>query len=177
MTERAITDDPATLLTAAEACRGSGWGVALDDVGAEPASLAVMPFVHPDVVDPAEPPILLGCFQEARFLTAATVRRYADAVARTAALVGVLGTEMPGAPVSGVPALRGAAIAGDDPLRGEWNVVVVGPHFAGALVARDPADDGPDPDRQFPSPSRTTGGSFWRPPVRCCTGSCQHRRL
>ena len=27
-----------------------GWGVALDDVGAEPASLAVMPFVRPDVI-------------------------------------------------------------------------------------------------------------------------------
>src|SRR4051812_30499089 len=50
MTERAIGDDPSALLTAAEACRGSGWGVALDDVGAEPASLSVMPFVHPDVV-------------------------------------------------------------------------------------------------------------------------------
>jgi hypothetical protein len=30
--------------------RAVGWGVALDDVGAEPASLAVMPFVRPDVI-------------------------------------------------------------------------------------------------------------------------------
>ncbi len=50
MTERAIAADPSGLLSAAAACRVSGWGVALDDVGADPMSLALMPFVHPDVV-------------------------------------------------------------------------------------------------------------------------------
>nr|MDQ3342471.1 EAL domain-containing protein [Actinomycetota bacterium] len=30
--------------------REAGWGIALDDVGAEPASLALLPFVQPDVV-------------------------------------------------------------------------------------------------------------------------------
>ncbi|WP_432975829.1 sensor domain-containing phosphodiesterase [Dactylosporangium sp. CA-233914] len=268
MTERAIGDDPAALLTAAEACRGSGWGVALDDVGAEPASLSVMPFVHPDVIkldrhlaqqpdggyaarvvnavvayaeragaavlaegvenrehlaaalglgatlgqgwlfgrpgplpddvaarrcslgvpfveapapaggrtpyeivaarrptteatkrmllplshcletkarDPAEPPMLLASFQEGRHCTPATLRRYTE-IAREAAMVVVLGTELPSAPAPGV---RGIAFAGDDALRGEWNVIVVGPHFAGALVARDLADTGPDAERRF----------------------------
>ncbi|MFI5912809.1 EAL domain-containing protein [Dactylosporangium sp. NPDC051541] len=268
MTERAIGDDPSALLTAAEACRGSGWGVALDDVGAEPASLSVMPFVHPDVVkldqhltqrpagrrsarvvnavyayaeragaallaegietrehldaalgmgatlgqgwlfdrpgplpadvhsrrgaatvpfvaaptppggrtpyelvaarrptaeatkrmllplshyleakaqDPDEPPMLLASFQEARYFTPATARRY-SALAKDAALITVLGTELPAAPVPGV---RGIALAADDPLRGEWNVIVVGPHFAGALVARDLADTGPEEQRRF----------------------------
>jgi DICT domain-containing protein len=102
-------------------------------------------YLEEKALDAVEPPILLGCFQEARFFTAATARRYA-AAAQTAALVAALGTELPSRPVPGV---RGAAIAGDDPLRGEWNVVVVGPHFAGALVARDLADDGPDTDRRF----------------------------
>ncbi|SNY40426.1 sensor domain-containing phosphodiesterase [Paractinoplanes atraurantiacus] len=50
MTERAIARDPSGLLSAAAACRDAGWGVALDDVGADPLSLAFMPFVHPDVV-------------------------------------------------------------------------------------------------------------------------------
>jgi EAL domain-containing protein (putative c-di-GMP-specific phosphodiesterase class I) len=50
MTERVLADDPAGLLSAAAACREAGWGVALDDVGADPMSLALMPFVHPDVV-------------------------------------------------------------------------------------------------------------------------------
>ncbi|WP_345301113.1 DICT sensory domain-containing protein [Dactylosporangium matsuzakiense] len=45
--------------------------------------------------------------------------------------------------------VRGIALAADDPLRGEWNVIVVGPHFAGALVARDLADTGPDMHRRF----------------------------
>jgi DICT domain-containing protein len=47
------------------------------------------------------------------------------------------------------PGVRGAAIAGDDPLRDEWSVVVLGPHFAGALVAVDLGDDGPDEERRF----------------------------
>ncbi|GAA0741939.1 EAL domain-containing protein [Dactylosporangium roseum] len=268
MTVRAIGHDPSALLTAAEAGRAAGWGIALDDVGAEPASPALLPFVHPDVVkvdrhltrrpdvdpaarvvnaivayaersgaavlaegieteehlaaalglgatlgqgwlfgrpgplppdvadrrstlsvpfvvppattggrtpyeivaarkptaeatkrmllplsryleamamDPAEPPILLASFQEGRFFTPATARRYASA-AGTAALVAALATELPAEPAPGV---RGTALGGDDPLRGEWNVVVVGPHFAGALVARDLADTGDDGDRRF----------------------------
>jgi len=267
MTERAIGNNPSALLAAAEACRGSGWGVALDDLCAEPASLAFLPFIHPDVVkidkyliqqpgrhaaqlvnavaayaersgaailaegvetrghlavalgmgatlgqgwlfgrpgplppdvanrrstlsvpfvehptpsgghtpyeivaarrptaeatkrmlvplcryleekaaDPAEPPMVLGCFQEARYFTKATARRYAG-LAESAALVAALATELPGEPAPGV---RGTAFGSDDPLRGEWNVIVVGPHFAGALVARDLADTGAEGDRRF----------------------------
>ena len=50
MTERAVSAHPSALLTAAATARSAGWGVALDDVGAHPASLAMLPFVHPDVV-------------------------------------------------------------------------------------------------------------------------------
>ena len=50
LTERALTDDPARLLALADWARASGWGVALDDVGADPDSLALMPFLRPDVV-------------------------------------------------------------------------------------------------------------------------------
>jgi EAL domain-containing protein (putative c-di-GMP-specific phosphodiesterase class I) len=274
MTERSIAHDPAALLAAAAACRGSGWGVALDDVGADPASLALMPFIHPDVVkldlhlvqhpedgrtasvvnaviayaertgaavlaegietpghlaaarsmgatlgqgwrfghpgplpsaknlrrphrtvpfvaapstsappsggsartpyeivsarrpttectkrlllptshyleakatDRAEPPILLACFQEGRHFTRATARRFAR-YAETAAMVAAIATDLPSNPVPGV---RGAALTSDDPLCGEWNVIVVGPHFAGALVARDLGDDGDDAGRRF----------------------------
>ena len=48
-----------------------------------------------------------------------------------------------------LPGVRGADLAPNDPLCGEWNVIVVGPHFAGALVARDLGDDGPDATRRF----------------------------
>jgi len=45
--------------------------------------------------------------------------------------------------------VRGAALAHDDPVRGEWDVIVLGPHFSAALVARDLGDDGPEPERRF----------------------------
>jgi EAL domain-containing protein (putative c-di-GMP-specific phosphodiesterase class I) len=50
ITERAMTLRPAELLASAGVIRDLGWGIALDDVGAEPASLALMPFLDPDVI-------------------------------------------------------------------------------------------------------------------------------
>src|SRR3954470_14234808 len=50
ITERAMTLRPAELLATAGAVRDLGWGIALDDVGSEPASLALMPFLDPDVI-------------------------------------------------------------------------------------------------------------------------------
>jgi hypothetical protein len=47
-------------------------------------------------------------------------------------------------------AARAAAdLRSDEVLRGEWDVAVIGPHFAGAFVARDLGDAGPDADRRF----------------------------
>jgi hypothetical protein len=48
-----------------------------------------------------------------------------------------------------VPGVRGASLAADDPLCQEWDIAVLGPHYAGALVARDLGDDGPDAERRF----------------------------
>ena len=270
VTERAVARDPAGLLAGVAQARDAGWGVALDDVGAEPSSLAVMPFVHPDIIkldlrliqgrsspdvaqivnavqaqaertgatilaegietrehirvarsmgatlgqgywygrparlpDPlppftadsvarvplrpapvvvpggtpfslisavrvtsestkelllptcihlenmalhtAEPVVLLACFEDARHFTPATRRRYARLVERTV-LAGVLGVGVPEYPVPGV---RWGQLDDADELRREWNLVVLGPHFAAALVARDRGDGGPDGDRRF----------------------------
>jgi EAL domain-containing protein (putative c-di-GMP-specific phosphodiesterase class I) len=264
VTERAIADDPSGVLSAAAGCREAGWGVALDDVGADPMSLALMPFVHPDVVkldmqllrSPGDPhtaevvaavgayaeasgaivlaegietaehlavaramgatvgqgwyhgrpaklspdadagatlpfiapprhaertpfeiigarrpltrttksqlmpmsrhlealagegrqaPVLLACFQEARHFTPTTARRF-ERIARQSPLVAALGVGLDDEPVPGV---RGACLGDDDALRGEWNVIVVGPHRAAALVARDLGDTGPDAERRF----------------------------
>jgi EAL domain-containing protein (putative c-di-GMP-specific phosphodiesterase class I) len=252
--ERSIGAEPLAVLAAAAACRSAGGGVALDDVGAEPGSLALLTLLHPDVVkvdlkhagahvfnavtayaersgatilaegieteadlatarglgatlgqgflfdhpgplqllgntlvrprrtipfvitppgaqrsstpyetvsmtcrtgelsrkelltathlledralDPAEPAVLLACFQEARNFTPATARRYAGH-AKSSALVMAFATELPSRPVAGV---QGVALSADDPLRDEWNVVAIGPHFVGALVARDLGD-------------------------------------
>lgn len=265
MTERAIAADPSGLLDAAAAVRSAGWGAALDDVGADPMSLALMPFVHPDVVkldmqmlrapgdphtakvvaavaayaeasgaivlaegieteehlaiartmgatigqgwhyghpaplpaagppvsttlpfippptrddrtpygilstrrpvtratkaqlmpmsrhiealvaDGGEPSVLLACFQDARHFTPSTARRFSR-MAKNSPLVAALGTGLTDAPAEGV---RGACLSDEDMLRGEWNVIVVGPHRAAALVAHDLGDTGPQSARRF----------------------------
>lgn len=50
ITERAITGAPADLLRSIDYVRSLGWGVALDDVGADPHSLALLPYIRPDVI-------------------------------------------------------------------------------------------------------------------------------
>ena len=50
LTERDLTRRPADLLRLVAWARERWWGVALDDVGAEPESLAFLPFIVPDVI-------------------------------------------------------------------------------------------------------------------------------
>ena len=269
VTERAITTSPSVLLAGVEAAREHGWTIALDDVGVEPGSLALLPIIRPDVVkldmalirerpdrelgrtmaavmayaertgatvlaegietdahleravslgatlgqgyrfgrpgplDPgvltgppsesvltstahgrrpalspfdavvgaghrprvarksvllqishhleeqalADPgaPLLLSAFQHARQFTPATARRY-EALAGRCAVTAALGTAMAREPVPGV---RGAVLQAGDRLEGEWSVVVLGPHYAGALLGKDVGDDAADADRRF----------------------------
>lgn len=266
MTERHLTRDPSALLAAVAHARGVGWGIALDEVGLEPASLALMPFVHPDVIrlhrqlvqepasprvagvasaimaqaertgalvlaegvetdaqrrralalgatlgqgwlfgrpgplptdtrrpprvvrlldaptlprgttpydlvagrkdlrvatksllvsltrhleeraaDPVEPPVVLSTFQDVQHFTPRSAGGYAR-LARTSALVAALGSRMGASPVGRV---RGADLRVGDPLTREWDVLVVGPHYAAGLIAQDLGDGGPDADRRF----------------------------
>ncbi len=92
-----------------------------------------------------ESTVVLASFQDASFFTAATRRRYARLV-QNAAFVGALGEGMPPEPL---PGIRGCVLDPTDPLVGEWDIVVVGPHFAATLVARDLGDRGPDSERRF----------------------------
>ncbi len=265
-TERSLTDRPAELLAAVERLRRLGVGIALDDVGADPRSLALMPFLAPDVIKldlrlvqenpsmqiaeiihavsaeaersgalvlaegieteehrqtalalgarygqgwlfgrpgaleapgtvvshPIPHPnrgsfernhspfeavterlpkrtgnkrlllalslqiegrtsslgrsaVVLSSFQEAQHFSARTKTRYSS-LSRQAALVGALGVGLSEQPAPGV---RGVALDSADPLRGEWNVTVIDPHFAMAFVARDLGDSGADMDRRF----------------------------
>jgi diguanylate cyclase (GGDEF)-like protein/PAS domain S-box-containing protein len=89
--------------------------------------------------------VVAATFQEARHFTPATTLRYRDLVDRTG-FVCALGEDLP---VEPLPGLRGAALDPADPVRGEWDVTVLGPHFAAALLARDLGDDGPDAERRF----------------------------
>ncbi len=50
LTERALGSDPAGLMSVIALARRRGIGIALDDVGADPSALALLPLVSPDVV-------------------------------------------------------------------------------------------------------------------------------
>jgi PAS domain S-box-containing protein len=89
--------------------------------------------------------VVLAAFQDAKHFTTNTMRRY-EMLARGASLVAAFGVGLGEEPIPGV---RGANIDPDDPLAGEWSVIVIGPHFAGALVAQDLGDTGRERDRRF----------------------------
>jgi hypothetical protein len=92
-----------------------------------------------------ETALIVSAFQSAERFTPLTMRRY-TLLGADAAFVAALGVGMPAEPAPGV---RGAHLEDDDPLLGEWSVVVLGPHFAAALVAADLGDEGPDAARRF----------------------------
>jgi len=50
ITETALTERPEAVLRTLTQLRTHGWGVSLDDVGADSRSLAVMPLLYPDVI-------------------------------------------------------------------------------------------------------------------------------
>lgn len=92
-----------------------------------------------------EATVVLTTFQDSRHFTLATAGRY-EQLARTTAFVGVLGADLASTPIAGV---RGATLDHDERLAKEWNLVVLGPYLAAALVARDLGDEGPGLDRRF----------------------------
>jgi len=89
--------------------------------------------------------VVAATFQYREHFTASTALRYRDLVERTG-FVCAIGR---GLPVEPVPGLRGPSLGQDDPVLGEWDVVVLSPHFSTALLARDLGDPGPDMDRTF----------------------------
>ncbi|HEX8105002.1 MAG TPA: diguanylate cyclase [Solirubrobacteraceae bacterium] len=92
-----------------------------------------------------ETAILVSAFQTAERFTPKTLQRYTELGARLGFVAG-LGIGLSAEPAPGV---RGATLADDDALADEWSVVVLAPHFAGALVAVDLGDQGPDDERRF----------------------------
>lgn len=264
ITERDLVADPPAVLRSLDVIRSRGWGVALDDVGAEPGSAAMLPLLQPDVIkldlrliqarhtsDHAaalvailaeaertgaallaegietaeheriarsygaaygqgwrygqpgplairtyggqpveiradsggwrsplplgrligsharvgtkadlvvfsrhlerlalaspEPSAVLAALQHRRHFTTRTSRQYA-AIATTSPLVVVFGVDLAGELVPGV---RGIPISPGQPLAQQWHVIVLGAHFAGALLAQDLGDRGPEEERRF----------------------------
>lgn len=263
VTERAVVHQPAELLRLVDWARDRSWGIALDDIGEDPGSLALMPFLEPDIIKldlrlvqsrpsaeiglimsavlaqaertgaqvvaegvenealqeaalalgatlgqgwlygrPAalpsvlprsddvvqlkrgwtvagdvtpfglvraalplrrgtkaqllgiaghleeqamawsDGPVVLSTFSAGEDLDAATTSRYADLAARGSFIAALRAGHLP-AVASGV---RSASFPHDHRLADEWSVVVVGPHYAGALVARQVGPSADDYD-------------------------------
>jgi EAL domain-containing protein (putative c-di-GMP-specific phosphodiesterase class I) len=87
--ERDVEAHVTRLLHAAEQARRDAWGVALDDVGAETGSLALLPFLQPDVVKLDMSLLRHAPSSTAAEITAA-VRSYAE---RTGAVILAEGIE------------------------------------------------------------------------------------
>jgi EAL domain-containing protein (putative c-di-GMP-specific phosphodiesterase class I) len=89
LTERYLTEDPAGMLEAVRVSRANGLGIAIDDVGAEAASLAMMPLVRPDVIK-----LDLSLIQnQPSLLVARTVNAVLAEIERTGATVLAEGIE------------------------------------------------------------------------------------
>jgi DICT domain-containing protein len=90
--------------------------------------------------------LVAATFQEAGHFTPATMERY-RALVDEAGFVAAFGADLD---TGCVPGVRGGHLHEDDPVREEWDVVVLGPHFSAALLARDRGDRGvPDEERTF----------------------------
>ncbi|MGA9871064.1 MAG: EAL domain-containing protein [Rhodococcus sp. (in: high G+C Gram-positive bacteria)] len=89
--------------------------------------------------------VILGSFEKREHFTVLTAKRW-EVMATRAALVGALAAGIDSEPA---PRVRGADLEPDDPVREEWVVVVLSPHFAAVLAAKDMGDTGPDMARRF----------------------------
>jgi len=77
ITERALAADVAGVLAGAERLRAAGCAIALDDVGVEPASLAFIPLLRPEVVK-LDLALLRTVGDVATITVAGAVRAYAE---------------------------------------------------------------------------------------------------
>ncbi|WP_370328446.1 EAL domain-containing protein [Euzebya sp.] len=89
--------------------------------------------------------LVFGTFQDQGHFTRRSAAQY-GLLASQCSLVAAFAAGMDSEPAAGV---RGADIPDDDPLRDEWTVVVISPHYAAALVGRDLGSGGEDMDRRF----------------------------
>jgi hypothetical protein len=89
--------------------------------------------------------IVLSTFQEARYFGEPTARRYRQ-LARETGFVAAIGSGLSSEPTAGV---RGADLDIGDPERDEWDIIVLAPHFAAGLIAREIDPTAPDLERTF----------------------------
>lgn len=93
------------------------------------------------------PVTVLATFQDATSFGPVVAARFsALAATHSHAFVAAFGVGMPTRPARGV---IGVPLGIDDDLVNEWTITVTGPHFFGALIARDLGDPPDDPDRRY----------------------------
>jgi EAL domain-containing protein (putative c-di-GMP-specific phosphodiesterase class I)/DICT domain-containing protein len=114
-------------------------------LGRKDILLSVTRALEAQALELGEHAVVAASFQDVRHFTPKSRARYEQLAAHTSLTV-ALGTGMPDSPGVGI---RGANLSPDDELVGEWDIAVLGPHYAGALVARDLGDTGPDHERRF----------------------------
>ncbi len=90
------------------------------------------------------PALLMVSFDERSRPSADDIERLAEVVDH-AAFVVVAGPEVG----SGPPARRILHLEHRRAMGADWSVIVLGPHYAGALLARDVGDTGPNDSRRF----------------------------
>ncbi len=153
------TDSPFELASAQTRPRSS----------AKPLLVEISKQLEREALRHGESVVILATLQHARFFTASTAKRYRQ-LAHGVAFAALLGEGIAPSPL---PGLRGGDLAPADPLLGEWDVAVLGPHFAAALVARDLATPERTADGASTTCSPTIATSSSPSPPRSCRGSRQ----
>lgn len=94
-----------------------------------------------------DPPMVMASLQMAQHFTASTSACYSE-LAPFSALVAIFGRGLPEDLGSGI---RGVDLDPEDPLCGQWIVLILGPHHCAALIAReqDPTGSVPEAERRF----------------------------
>jgi EAL domain-containing protein (putative c-di-GMP-specific phosphodiesterase class I) len=95
-------------------------------------------------LDNGGPTVLLACVQSRQNLYGAAHGRYAH-LAQRMSFTAIFGTDVSRHPLHGAHLVD---VPEEDPLSEEWNVIVVGPNYSGALVARERGDGKEGTDRQ-----------------------------
>jgi EAL domain-containing protein (putative c-di-GMP-specific phosphodiesterase class I) len=88
LTERSLLADPATLLSVVADARRLGCEIALDDVGADPGSLAMLEFVAPDIIK-LDRALVQNTLTAADGRTVAAVSAYIEATGATLLAEGI----------------------------------------------------------------------------------------
>ncbi len=111
----------------------------------KPLLLAMTRHLESQAASIGEPGVILATFQTADRLRPFEQNLYAG-IADESSFVGVMAAHLPEVEVRQV---RQANLEPDDPVRDEWDVVALGPHYAVALIAQDVGLDVPEPQREF----------------------------